>query len=120
MLNIERLAVEDYLGLEKEEIGALSSQLNKAPLDWQKGLGITITSSGDLRGDFFISGKGRKCWLFREDKQKEDYGMFFSGLDLAQPAKTRRAHICTTDKDYQSPLKMISGVIFLFFRLIAV
>ena len=32
MLNIERLAVEDYLGLEKEEIGALSSQLNKALL----------------------------------------------------------------------------------------
>jgi hypothetical protein len=31
-LNIERLAVEDYLGLEKEEIGALSSQLNKALL----------------------------------------------------------------------------------------
>jgi hypothetical protein len=26
MLNIERLAVEDFLGLEKEEIGALSSQ----------------------------------------------------------------------------------------------
>jgi hypothetical protein len=45
--------------------------------------------------------------------------MFFSGLDLAQPAKTRRANIRTTDKDYQSPLKMISGVIFLFFRLIA-
>lgn len=33
MLKIERLAVEDYLGLEKEEIGTLSSQLNKALLD---------------------------------------------------------------------------------------
>jgi len=32
MLNIERLAVEYYLGLEKEEIGTLSSQLNKARL----------------------------------------------------------------------------------------
>jgi len=115
MLNIERLAVEDYLGLEKEEIGALSSQLNKARLAWQKRLAIAITLSGDLWGDFFVSGKGRNCWLLREDKQKEDYGMFFSGLDLAQPAKTRRAHVCTTDKDYQSPLKMISGVIFLFF-----
>ncbi len=51
--NIERLAVEDYLGLEKEEIGALSSQLNKALLDWQKGLGMAITPCGDLRGDFF-------------------------------------------------------------------
>ena len=40
--------------------------------------------------------------------------MFFSGLDLAQPAKTRRANIRTTDQDYQSPLKMILGVIFLF------
>jgi hypothetical protein len=72
-----------------------------------------------LRGDFFVSRKGRKCWLFREDKQKEDYGMFFSGLDLAQPAKTRRANIRTADHDYQSPLKMILGVIFLFCRLIA-
>jgi hypothetical protein len=60
MLNIERLAVEDYLGLEKEEIGTLSSQLNKALLDWQKGLGITITPRGDLRGDFLVSGKGRR------------------------------------------------------------
>jgi hypothetical protein len=119
MLNIERLAVEDYLGLEKEEIGALSSQLNKAPLDWQKGQGIAITSRGDLWGDFFVSQKRRKCWLFREDKQKEDYGMFFSGLYLAQPAKTRRSNIRTTDQDYQSPLKMILGVIFLFCRLIA-
>ena len=33
MLYKERLAVEDYLGLEKEEIGALSSQLNKALSD---------------------------------------------------------------------------------------
>jgi hypothetical protein len=32
VLNIERLAVEDFLGLEKEEIGSLSSQLNKALL----------------------------------------------------------------------------------------
>ena len=32
MLNIEKLAVEDFLGLEKEEIGTLSSQLNKARL----------------------------------------------------------------------------------------
>jgi len=67
MLNIERLAVEDYLGLEKEEIGALSSQLNKALLDWQKGLGITITPRGDLRGDFFVSGKGRRGSKFDSD-----------------------------------------------------
>ncbi len=31
--NIERLAVEDFLALEKEEIGTLSSQLNKVLLD---------------------------------------------------------------------------------------
>jgi hypothetical protein len=115
MINIERLAVEDFLGLEKEEIGALSSQLNKARLASQKRLAIAITPSGELWGDFFVYGKGRNCWLLREDKQKEDSGMFFSGLDLAQPAKTRRAYVCTTGKDYQSPLKMISGVIFLFF-----
>jgi hypothetical protein len=48
---------------------------------------MAITLCGDLRGDFFMAGKGGKRWLFREDKQKEDYGMFFSGLDLAQPAK---------------------------------
>jgi len=35
--------------------------------------------------------------------------MFFSGLDLAQPAKTRQANIRTADQDYQSPLKMILG-----------
>ncbi len=67
MLNIERLAVEDFLGLEKEEIGALSSQLNKALLDWQKGLGITITPRGDLRGDFFVPGKGRRGPKFDSD-----------------------------------------------------
>ncbi len=60
MLNIERLAVEDYLGLEKEEIGTLSSQLNKALLDWQKGPEITITSCGDLRGDFLYLERGEK------------------------------------------------------------
>jgi hypothetical protein len=119
VLNIERLAVEDYLGLEKEEIGALSSQLNKALLDCQNRLAIAITSRGDLQGDFFVPGKGRRCWLFREDKQKEDYGMFFSGLYLAQPAKTRRENIRTADQNYQSPLKMILGVIFQFCRLIA-
>jgi len=45
--------------------------------------------------------------------------MFFSGLDLAQPAKTRQTNIRTGDQDYQSPLKMIWGVIFPFYRLIA-
>ncbi len=65
--NIERLAVEDYLGLEKEEIGALSSHLNKALLDWQKGLGMAITPSGDLRGDFFVSGKVRRGSKFDSD-----------------------------------------------------
>ena len=44
-----------------------------------------------------------------EDKQKEDYGMFFSGLDLAQPAKTRHANIRMAGQDYQSPLEMILG-----------
>jgi hypothetical protein len=48
-----------FLGLEKEEIGALSSQLNKALLDWQKGLGMAITPCDDLQGDFLVSGKGR-------------------------------------------------------------
>jgi len=56
-----------FLGLEKEEIGALSSQLNKALLDWQKGLGMAITSCGDLRGDFFVSGKGRRGSKFDSD-----------------------------------------------------
>ncbi|NOR21664.1 MAG: hypothetical protein GQ476_03080 [Candidatus Aminicenantes bacterium] len=65
--NIERLAVEDYLGLEKEEIGTLSSQLNKALLDWQKGLGMAITPRGDLRGDFFVSGKVRRGSKFDSD-----------------------------------------------------
>jgi hypothetical protein len=32
--------------------GTLSSQPNKAPLGWQKGIGETIASKGDLRGDF--------------------------------------------------------------------
>jgi hypothetical protein len=45
--------------------------------------------------------------------------MFFNGLDLAQPAKTRQANGRTGDQDYQSPLKMIRGVIFPFCRLIA-
>ncbi len=58
MLNIERLAVEDFLGLEKEEIGTLSSQLNKALLDSQKRLGMTITPRGDLRGDFLYLERG--------------------------------------------------------------
>ncbi len=49
-----------FLGLEKEEIGALSSQLNKALLDSQKGLEIAITPCGDLRGDFFVLGKVRR------------------------------------------------------------
>jgi len=65
--NIERLAVEDYLGLEKEEIGTLSSQLNKALLDWQKGLGMAITPRGDLRGDFFVSEKVRRGSKFDSD-----------------------------------------------------
>jgi hypothetical protein len=70
-------------------------------------------------GVIFLCLEGGNCWLFREDKQKEDYGMFFSGLDLAQPAKTRQTNIRTGDQDYQSPLKMIWGVIFPFYRLIA-
>ncbi len=64
---IERLAVEDFLALEKEEIGSLSSQLNKVLLEWQKGLGITITPKGDLRGDFFSSRKGRRGSKFDSD-----------------------------------------------------
>ena len=35
--------------------------------------------------------------------------MFFSGLDLAQPAKTRQENIRTAGQDYQSPLRMILG-----------
>ncbi len=49
-----------FLGLEKEEIGALSSQLNKVLLDWQKGLGVTITPRGDLRGDFLYREGGEE------------------------------------------------------------
>lgn len=56
-----------FLGLEKEEIGTLSSQLNKALLDWQKGLGMAITPCGDLRGDFLVSGKGRRGSKFDSD-----------------------------------------------------
>ncbi len=39
--------------------------------------------------------------------------MFFSGLDLAQPAKTRQTNIRTQDQNYQSPLEMILGGDFL-------
>ena len=49
-----------FLGLEKEEIGALSSQLNKALLESQKGLGVTITPRGDLRGDFLYLERGEE------------------------------------------------------------
>ncbi len=49
-----------FLGLEKEEIGTLSSQLNKVLLESQKGLGITITPRGDLRGDFLYRERGEE------------------------------------------------------------
>jgi len=60
-----------------------------------------------------VSKRERNAGCLGEDKQKEDYVMFFSGLDLAQPAKTRHADICTGNQKDQSPLKMILGVIFL-------
>lgn len=49
-----------FLGLEKEEIGTLSSQLNKALLESQKGLRVTITPRDDLRGDFLYRERGEE------------------------------------------------------------
>jgi len=40
-----------------------------------------------------VSKRERNAGCLGEDKQKEDYVMFFSGLDLAQPAKKQGIQI---------------------------
>jgi len=67
MLNIERLAVEDFFRFGEGGDRSLIQPANKALLDWQKRLGVAITSCGDLRGDFFLSGKGRRGPKFDSD-----------------------------------------------------